>query len=200
MIKFFKYYFDFSHEEKYRFGVGEPVKVSKKERMIWIITCYIWMLLSFLILLIPLSFFTRLFLFIGAFIFPIGEITVFDFRIIKVFCLYLFSKSKNVNKNIIYRGYMMSDVFFDSVVKCFMDYKDKNIMILRDYLHFYIFWFLNHKKVSINIRPRRVIIKVDKHKDIIKNNKSSFEELLKKMRDLISYYDIFKNDINNNYQ
>ena len=70
MIKFFKDYFDFSQEETYSFGgTRAPVKVSKKERLIWIIACYVWMVLSFSILLIPLTFYKRFLLFFGVFIY-----------------------------------------------------------------------------------------------------------------------------------
>ena len=127
MFKFFKYYFDFSHDDEgYQItkAIG-LVKVSKKERFIWLIISYALLCLSFLIFILPLTFYKNLFIWICIISLPIGLIIEFDFRIIKLVSLYLYSKSKNINKVIIYRGYMSNKCYEDLVLKVFNNYKKK---------------------------------------------------------------------------
>jgi len=185
MYKFFKDYFNFSHQESYSFGRGSnPIKVSKKERKIWLIIWYIVIFCSFSIFFSPLNWKQNLFLWFGIIVLPVSEIFTFDFRIFKILRLYKYSKSENINKRIIYTGYMVDD--YKSVfLKIFINFGKKRIHIDNSSFRYRIncYWKIN--KLIIIVRPNNIIIKINKNKEIIRNNKDSFKVILKYINNIL---------------
>lgn len=179
MIEFLKYYFDISHDDEgYRFPrSSEITKVSRKARMTYIIVCYIIFALSFLVFFTPLELVIKSCLWLGIIVYPISYIYFFDFSIIKIIRLYLYSKSKNINKNIIYQGYV-SNKYIKLCYKVFSKYKKKRIVddLTSFRCVFKCFW--DKVDLSFKVTPYKVIIKLNGNKEVIKHNKKSFEDIL----------------------
>lgn len=93
----------------------------------------------------------------------------FDFSIIKIIRLYLYSKSKNINKNIIYQGYV-SNKYIKLCYKVFSKYKKKRIVddLTPFKCVFKCFW--DKVDLSFKVTPYKVIIKLNGNKEVIKHN------------------------------
>jgi len=179
MYQFFKDYFNFSHEEDgYTMSkVNGVVKISKIERIVLIIISYIIAILSPLIFLTSLEWYQNLFLWVMIISFPITIIFIFDFRIFKIIRLYIYSKSSNRNKRIIYETYMKDDnqkLF----LKVFQNYKKKRINIDKSFLRYRADCSFKNIKMCIIVKPCVVIIKINKYKETIKNNKNDLLTIL----------------------
>lgn len=188
MYKFFIDYFNFSHEESYSILRGNPIKVSKKNRKISLIICYIVILFSFFIFFSPLNWIQNLYLWFAIIIYPVSIIFIFDFRVFKILRLYRYSKSKNINKKIIYSGYMIND-FRNLFIKIFMNLSKKRIDIDNSSFRYRIncYWKIN--KLIIIVKTNKIIIKINKNKLIIRNNKDDFDVILRKINNkLINEY------------
>lgn len=184
MIKFFKDYFIFSHQiDGYTFhNITGSVKISKKQRIICLIVSYIILIASFLIFKIPLDFGRKLFLWLGIIAVPTSLIFKFDYRVIKILRLYCYSKSKNINKRIIYEGYRFNN-YRRRFLKVFSDFGTGKIW--DDYTSYsyqlHCFWKNNH--LFVKIKPHKVIIKFNDKKEIIRKNSLPFRELLQQIKE-----------------
>lgn len=184
MFKFFKDYFVFSYQKD---GYTMPktrgsIKISKKERLIWLIISYSIFVTSFLVFLTPLVFYMNLFLWIGIIIIPIWAIFNFDFRIFKIIRLYFYSKSKNINKRIIYEGYRFNN-YRDVFEKTFCDFSKKNIWDDYTSYSYRINCVWEKNNLSLKIKPHKVIIKFNGKREIIRKNTLTIEELFQQLKE-----------------
>ena len=177
-IKFCKEYFHLSHQEDgYSSRFGGAVKVSKEMRKVVLINCYLLIFLSFFIFLSPFKFLINIIFWVVIIFIPVVQIFEYDFRIFKLIRLYRYSKSKNINKRIIYEGYMIDDyrkLFLD----IFDNYKKKRINIIKTSLKYHADCFWQNMRLSIIVKPRIVVIKINDYKKIIKNNELDFRTIL----------------------
>lgn len=189
MFNFFKNYFEVSHcEEGYTMPKSQGVfRVSKKERKIWLLFSYLVIFFSFFIFFSPLKVYENLFLWFGLNAFPISVIFEFDFRIFKIIRLYLYSKSKNINKRIIYEGYMI-DNYLKLFYKVFNNYANKKVSVDNTSFRYRLNCCWKNMNLSIVVKPRIVIVKINNFREKIKNNKYDFENILKKVNEQISHY------------
>ena len=179
MIDFFKHYFNVSHKvEGYALTrTSELIKVSRKARAIYIIIAYIVFLLSPLVFLTPFELWLRTILWMVMVLFSLMYIFTFDFRIIKIIKLYLYSKSQNINRNIIYHGYM-SNSYDKLCYKVFSKYNEKRIINHSNSYRCYFKFLLDNVNISIQVTSYKIIIKFNGKKEIIKHNNDSFEDIL----------------------
>lgn len=183
MFKFFKDYFIFSHQKDgYTMPkIRESIKVSKKERLIWLIVSYTILMISFLVFLIPFDFYINLFLWIAVISIPIWVIFNFDFRIFKIMRLYYYSESKNINKRLIYEGYRYNN-YRDVFLKVFYDFGKKNIWEEYTSYSYRIDCFWKKNNISLKIKPYKIIINFNGKKEIIRKNSLTLEELFQQLK------------------
>jgi len=179
MYQFFKDYFIFSHQKQ---GYSVPkvnglTKVSKKERIVAIIISYIVLLMSSLIFLTPLRWYNNLFLWITIVSIPIYFIFNFDYRILKIIRLFRYSRSQNINKRMIYESYMMDD-YRNIFLEIFKDYNRKRINIDNTSFRYRMDCSLKNIHLSVIIKPKTIIIKINNYREIIKDNKNDYRTLL----------------------
>lgn len=184
MFKFFKDYFNFSHQEDgyvlSRVG-GEFTKVSKKKRLIVLIYSYIIIIFSFLVFLAPLDFGANLFLWIGIITLPMWAIFVFDYRLFKIMRLYYYSKSTNINKRIIYEGYRFNN-YHNVFYKAFHDVGKKRIWNDYTSYSFRIDCFFGKNKFFLKVKPYKVIMNINGKREIIRKNSLTLNELFQQLK------------------
>lgn len=179
MYKFFKDYFIFSHQKQ---GYSVPkvnglTKVSKKERIVLIIISYIILFMSSLIFLTPLRWYNNLFLWTTIVSIPIYFIFNFDYRILKIIRLFRYSRSQNINKRMIYESYMMDD-YRNIFLEIFKDYNKKRINIDNTSFRYRMDCSLKNIHLSVIIKPKTIIIKINNYREIIKDNKNDYRTIL----------------------
>lgn len=184
MCKFFKEYFIFSYKKE---GYLVPkvrgvTKISQRERIIWLIISYAIIIFSLFVIILPLSWYQKLFLFFILNFFPIFEIFNLDFRIFKIMKLFFYSRSKNMNKRIIYIGYMIDD-YRNIFLNVFNEYRKKKINIDNKSSMYSIKCFFKNVRLSIVVRPSKIVVIINDKKNTIKGNKDSFEILLRKIKE-----------------